>query len=206
MTLTSKSTSTLVEPQWGPAKWIPWVPWDTESGSIPFCAGVCSGGIMTGVEADSFDEPAFFGAVAGSGARALLIGRQALIALGLSVMTADYDYWLHIDDMEAFNRALAQFDLRPSRPPEQARATGRYVLENSHKIDVLVARAVPTVDGTRVAFDGVWQRRQSVHVFPGVVVTMPSLDDLILTKRFGARPKDAEDIRLLEVLRARGGS
>ena len=30
---------------------------------------------------------------------------------------------------------------------------------------------------------------------------LPSLDDLIVTKRFGARPKDLEDIRLLEVLR-----
>ncbi len=34
---------------------------------------------------------------------------------------------------------------------------------------------------------------------------LPSLDDLILTKRFAARPKDAEDIRLLEALRAQEG-
>jgi hypothetical protein len=27
------------------------------------------------------------------------------------------------------------------------------------------------------------------------------LDDLILTKRFGGRPKDLEDVRLLETLR-----
>lgn len=30
------------------------------------------------------------------------------------------------------------------------------------------------------------------------------IDDLILTKRFGARPKDAEDVRLLEALRGKG--
>jgi hypothetical protein len=36
---------------------------------------------------------------------------------------------------------------------------------------------------------------------PGVHTTIPSLDDLILTKRFVARPKDAEDIRMLEALR-----
>jgi hypothetical protein len=29
----------------------------------------------------------------------------------------------------------------------------------------------------------------------------PAIDDLILTKRFAARPKDAEDIRLLERLK-----
>ena len=33
---------------------------------------------------------------------------------------------------------------------------------------------------------------------------VPALDDLILTKRFGGRPKDLEDIRLLEALRKEG--
>jgi len=32
-----------------------------------------------------------------------------------------------------------------------------------------------------------------------------TLDDLIATKRLGARPKDLEDIRLLEVLRSEEG-
>jgi hypothetical protein len=34
-----------------------------------------------------------------------------------------------------------------------------------------------------------------------VTIAVPALDDLILTKRFGGRPKDLEDIRLLEALR-----
>jgi hypothetical protein len=34
-----------------------------------------------------------------------------------------------------------------------------------------------------------------------VTIAVPALDDLILTKRFGGRPKDLEDIRLLETLR-----
>ena len=34
-------------------------------------------------------------------------------------------------------------------------------------------------------------------------VAVPSLDDLILTKRLGGRPKDLEDIRLLEALRSK---
>jgi hypothetical protein len=41
------------------------------------------------VQATAFDELAFFRAIADSGARALLIGRQALIALGMPVMTSD---------------------------------------------------------------------------------------------------------------------
>jgi hypothetical protein len=35
-------------------------------------------------------------------------------------------------------------------------------------------------------------------------MAVPALDDLILTKRFGGRPKDLEDIRLLEALRREG--
>ncbi len=35
-----------------------------------------------------FDEVAFFKAIAESGARALLIGRRALVLLGLPVLTA----------------------------------------------------------------------------------------------------------------------
>ena len=55
------------------------------------------------MDAGEFDEALFFRAIFGSGARVLLIGRQALIALGLPVLTADYDLWAHIDD-EWFTR------------------------------------------------------------------------------------------------------
>jgi len=123
-----------------------------------------------------------------------------MVALGLPVLTADYDFWIHIDDIARFNDVAAPVGLVPSRTPEEARAVGRYVLENDEHVDVLVARAVPTVDGARVAFDDVWARRRSVPL-AGYTVTIPDIDDLIATKRFGARPKDLEDIRLLEVLR-----
>ena len=69
-------------------------------------------------------------------------------------------------------------------------------------VDVLVARSVPTVDGVTVAFDDVWKRRQELDLAAGVRISLPSLDDLIATKRFAARPKDLEDIRLLEILRS----
>jgi len=69
-------------------------------------------------------------------------------------------------------------------------------------VDVLVARTVFTVDQIKVAFEDVWARRRLIEIVSGVTVAIPSLDDLILTKRFGARPKDAEDIRMLEALRA----
>jgi len=153
---------------------------------------------MQGTE---FDETEFFRSVAASGARALLIGRRALVVLGLPVLTADYDFWIHADDIKAFNEAAGPFGLLPTHTPEEARRRGRFVLQNDEMVDVLVARTVSTVDGVRVSFDEVWSRRRPVRLTADVNVFLPALDDLILTKRFAARPKDLEDIRLLQVLK-----
>lgn len=95
---------------------------------------------------------AFFRAISTSGARALLIGRRALVVLGLPVLTADYDFWLHFDDAEC-----------------------------------------------------IWTRRQTMSLASGLAVVLPSLADLVLTKRFASRPKDLEDIRMLEILRRERG-
>jgi hypothetical protein len=152
---------------------------------------------MKGTE---FDELAFFAAIERSGARALLIGRRALVVLGLPVLTADYDFWIHIDDIEPFNRATAPFDLVPTHSAAEARGRGRYVLENDEHVDVLVARSVSTVDGQPVVFEDVWTRRQPTALSDGATVQLPAIADLILTKRFAPRPKDLEDIRLLRIL------
>ena len=156
------------------------------------------------MQRSEFDELEFFKGVEASGARALLIGRRALVVLGLPVLTADYDFWVHIDDAETFNDAARPFDLLPTHTPEEARRRGRSVLQNDERVDVLVARSVPTVDGATVAFADVWDRRRAVELAYRVNVSLPDVEDLIATKRFAARPKDAEDIRLLEILRSEG--
>jgi hypothetical protein len=156
------------------------------------------------MEASQFEEQKFFRAIAASGARAILIGRRALIALGLPLLTRDYDFWLHADDIGLFNAAVENFELLPSLSAESARKSGRYVLENDERVDVRVAQTVFTVDGTRVTFDDIWERRRLIDVSAGVKAAIPSVEDLILTKRFGGRPKDAEDIRMLEALRSKG--
>jgi hypothetical protein len=138
--------------------------------------------------------------------RALLIGRRALVLLGMPLLTADYDFWIAIDQIEAFNAAVATCDLRPTVSPDVARQRGRYVIENHEHVDVLIARTVPTVDGTVVEFDALWSRRQSMTLAPGIAVQRPAIDDLILTKQSANRPKDAEDIRLLTALKAEGRS
>jgi hypothetical protein len=152
------------------------------------------------VEGTEFDERRFFQRIAVSGARALLIGRRALVALGLPLLTADYDFWVHPEDTGAFNTALEALGLVASHAPEEARKRGRYVLENDEHVDVLAARTVSTRDGLVVAFDELWNRRQTLHLDPETTLTIPSLADLILTKRFAQRPKDLEDIRLLQTL------
>jgi hypothetical protein len=157
------------------------------------------------VEASAFDEIEFFRAIQASGARALLIGRRALVLLGLPVLTADYDFWIGIDDIARFNTACQRFGLVPTRTPEDARRAGRYVLENDEHVDVLVARSVPVVgQGLAVAFDALWEARRTIELRDGVVVTIPSIDGLILTKQIAARPNDLEDIRLLKALGSPG--
>lgn len=158
------------------------------------------------MHADAFDEADFFRALATSGARVLLIGRRALIAHGLPVLTADYDLWIHPDDIVRLNAAVDALDLAPNRTPEQARGFGRYVLENSVRVDVLVARKVSTKDGVPVLFDEVWAKRMELVYQEPVTIAVPTIDDLILTKRWSMRDKDIADIHLLETLkRARGG-
>jgi hypothetical protein len=105
------------------------------------------------MEPSAFDELAFFRAIQKSRTRALLIGRRALVLLGFPVLTADYDYWLAIDDIAPFNAACEPFGLMPTRSPDEARRAGRYVLENDEHVDVRVTRSVPTIDGRQVEFE-----------------------------------------------------
>ena len=146
------------------------------------------------------DEAEIFGALQESGARVLVIGRRALIAFGVPVMTADDDLWVHIDDIERLNRALDPLDFAPNHAPAAARARGRYVLENHDHIDVLVARQQSTVDGEVVAFDEVWARRVTQRYDATIALAVPSIPDLIRTKKWAHRAKDVADIQLLEAL------
>jgi hypothetical protein len=153
------------------------------------------------VEPDVHDEIEIFTAIERCGARALLIGRRALVAYGLPVLTADYEFWIAIEDVERFNEALVSIEMAPNRTPDEARQRGRYVVENGDRIDVRVARSCPTVDGAVVSFEGVWERRVARPMSPHVSVWLPCLEDLILTKRFADRERDRVDIAMLEALR-----
>jgi len=152
-----------------------------------------------------FDEAELFDAIARGGSRVLLIGRRAMIALGLPVLTADYDLWTHRDDIAELNEAVRALGFEPTHLPDAARRRGRYVLEDGQHIDVLVAKSKPTRDSsTRLSFDEAWARRLTMQYAEGVTLCVPCIDDLIITKRWGMRDKDVADIRLLESLEGVG--
>jgi hypothetical protein len=143
-------------------------------------------------------------ALATSSARILLIGRRALVMLGAPVLTGDYDIWVHIDDIEELNESLSKLELFATKTPAEARATGRYLFENDVRVDVLVARSTSTPNGERLEFNTAWERRQTVDLGNGCALALPSIDDLITTKRWGSRPKDMIDIQWLETARRVG--
>jgi hypothetical protein len=120
------------------------------------------------------------------------------------VLTADYDFRIALEDIELFNAVCEPFDLHPTRTPDESRRSERYVLENDEHIDVLVARSIPATDGSVVTFDALWAARQPIALDTSASIWIPDLDGLIATKRIASRPKDLEDIRLLEALRADG--
>ncbi len=55
-------------------------------------------------------------------------------------------------------------------------------------------------------FDDAWTRRTSLPYTPAVPLVVPCIDDMILTKRWSLRPKDVDDIAMLEKLKQGGGS
>lgn len=169
-----------------------------DSGSGERAASAC---YFRSVEAEELDDETFFRTLAASGARALLRGRRALIALGAPVMTADYDLWVHFDDIERLNTAFEAVSHFASRAPEEARRVGRYVLENGERVDVMVARAANGPLGESLSFDDAWTRRVAIEVAPGVTAQLPCIDDLIVTKRWSSRPRDLADIEWLGLVR-----
>ena len=146
----------------------------------------------------------------GAGVRFLLIGRQACMLYGLPVLSFDYDLWVS-PDPENLARLVAvarEVELTPSVPVERLRETGFFRLENDRHIDVHKVAFFSAPDGTRVVFDEAWARRVEMRDDPaGLVIPVPAIEDLIITKLVGRRKKDVEDVKALRVvleLRQRG--
>jgi hypothetical protein len=119
-------------------------------------------------------------------------------------MTTDYDLWLHMDDITKLNEAFGKIDHFPNCSPEVARSQGRYVLENSQHVDVMVARSKSDVNGVTLSFDEAWADKQTIVIAPSLTAFLPSIAHLIITKRWASRPRDLVDIEWLTLLAKRG--
>jgi hypothetical protein len=155
------------------------------------------------VQGSLFDEAGFFAALAARGIRYLLVGRQACIAYGLPVLTADYDIAVDRDQVPDLLEVAAPFDLVG---PEDAHDRAFFSLENDEKIDVFCARTYSNTTGATLAFDELWSRRREIPLRAGgASLHVPHIRDLIAFKLIKPRKKDLEDVRALEIVaRERG--
>jgi hypothetical protein len=150
------------------------------------------------VEGSPFDEAGFFGALAQGGVRYLLVGRQACIAYGLPVLTADYDIAVDRDQVATLLEVASRFDMVA---PDDAGARGFFSLENDEKIDVFCARTYSTSTGAVLSFEEMWSRRREIPLRQGgSSVYVAQIRDLIAFKLIKPRKKDLEDVKALELV------
>ena len=139
----------------------------------------------------------------GDGVRFLLIGRQACMLYGLPVLSFDYDLWVSPapENLALLVAAARRLDLFPSVPLERMRETGFFRLENDRHIDVHKVAFFRAPDGSQVTFDDAWSRRVEMRdEAAGLVIPLPAIEDLIVTKLMGGRKKDIEDVKALRVV------
>lgn len=150
------------------------------------------------MEGSPFDEAGFFGALAERGVRYLLVGRQACIAYGLPVLTADYDIAVDRDQVTPLLEVAARFEMVA---PDDAGTRGFFSLENDEKIDVFCARGYSTSTGVILRFEEMWSRRREIPLRPdGQGLPVPHIRDLIAFKLIKPRKKDLEDVKALELV------
>jgi len=130
----------------------------------------------------------------------VLVGRQALVLLGAPLMTADYDFYMspepeHLRDLRDLAEELG---LELSTKDPEARPFFSLLSDNL-KLDFFRCRSYPTGGGEALAFEDLFRRKKVIAV-DDFAVYVPSIEDLILTKKARGAPKDLEDIKYLEVL------
>jgi hypothetical protein len=121
-------------------------------------------------------------------------------------MTQDYDFLLspeirHLRSLLALaeEKGLEVSATHPEKRPAFS------LMSDTQKFDFFRARAYSTKDGERFSFDDLYARRVTIALDKSAVY-VPSIRDLILTKRTRNSPRDQEDIKYLQVILERGVS
>ncbi len=126
----------------------------------------------------------------------LVIGGVAAIAYGVPRMTLDLDLVIRptADNAKQLLDAFIEvgFGTAALTSTEELLANEITIFKDRLRIDVQTRS--PGID-----FDAAWARRNTIDL-EGSPVELVSLPDLIASKRAAARPRDLEDVQLLERL------
>ena len=94
-----------------------------------------------------------------------------------------------------------KFNLSPTVPLGKMKSHFKFRLENNFALDVFRAKFLASGKGKKISFDEVYERRETLKGETGLVINVPSIDDLIELKKLRSLPKDLEDIKYLEALK-----
>ena len=165
-------------------------------------------------------EP-LFRALNASGTRYVVVGGVATVLHGHARLTADVDLILDLERKAAARamHALTALGLRPRVPVDAeefadegirrswVREKGMQVFSLFDPGDPLLA--VDVFAEHPVEFEGLFARAEECD-FGGIPVLIASIPDLIHLKRLADRPRDREDVEMLEEIlrlrRERGGT
>lgn len=134
------------------------------------------------------------------GAEYLLIGGVAVIAYGFPRTTKDIDFFINptVANAQRCLDALEElgFGTVALTDAKKVAATEVTIFNDIIRVDLLTR-----VKGLQ--FDTAWQRRVFFEV-ERVLIPALNRDDLICSKQAAGRPGDLEDIKVLEMARAKG--
>jgi len=161
------------------------------------------------VSAGDFDL--VFAALQRDQVRYLVVGGVAVVLHGHPRFTADLDLVVALDpeNARAAIAALARLGYRPRAPVDGAQfadpvARQRWIDEKGLTVFTLWSPDHPATEidlfvREPFPFDAAWSRA-TIADLGDVRVPVASLEDLVALKRAAGRPKDLEDVRVLEAI------
>lgn len=161
------------------------------------------------------DFDLLFGALQDGGVRYLVVGGVAVVLHGHPRFTADLDLVVALDPGNARRavEALARLGYRPRAPVDGALfadpvARQRWIDEKGLTVFTLWSPDHPATEvdlfvREPFSFDAAWARATFADL-GNVRVPVASIEDLVELKRVAGRPKDLEDIRVLEAIAREG--
>ena len=136
--------------------------------------------------------------LAEEGARVLLVGAYALAAHGYPRATMDIDFLVQPspDNAEAVLRAIRRF----GAPLHDLTVADLQKDDTVFQIGVAPRRIDILTGASGLQFDDAFRNSVSIEI-EGLLIRIPSIDDLIRNKRSSGRTKDLADAEALEDLK-----